>query len=250
MSDDGQPPFSHNVTPIRPGVTDKSIAPDRQPTLADSRTTHGSRSTRHTGGKYCDAKKKQSEGTCHRPAGWGTDHLGVGRCKLHGGASPNGNKAAEVERAEIEVRAAERALRSLTPLNEAATPIDNPLAALAELAGEAIRWKNIAAAFTSTLRDIRYQATSTDEEGNVKGMTEQIRGEVIVFERALARCESILVAIARLNIDERMVRIDEQLADRLMSAFDAGMDVLKVSDVDRERAEAEVGRRVRKLIAS
>lgn len=26
--------------------------------------------------------------TCHRPAGWGTDHPGQGPCKLHGGASP------------------------------------------------------------------------------------------------------------------------------------------------------------------
>jgi hypothetical protein len=35
----------------------------------------------------CGANKK-SGGTCRRPSGWGTDHPGVGRCKLHGGASP------------------------------------------------------------------------------------------------------------------------------------------------------------------
>lgn len=27
---------------------------------------------------------------CQRPAGWGTNHPGEGRCKLHGGASPRG----------------------------------------------------------------------------------------------------------------------------------------------------------------
>lgn len=26
---------------------------------------------------------------CRRPAGWGTSHLHVGRCKLHGGSTPN-----------------------------------------------------------------------------------------------------------------------------------------------------------------
>ncbi len=36
---------------------------------------------------YCGADKK-SGGTCRRPAGWGTDHPGVGKCKLHGGATP------------------------------------------------------------------------------------------------------------------------------------------------------------------
>jgi len=27
---------------------------------------------------------------CQRRAGWGTDHVGEGRCKQHGGASPSG----------------------------------------------------------------------------------------------------------------------------------------------------------------
>lgn len=36
----------------------------------------------------CGAKKRQGEGDCTRPAGWGTDHVGQGRCKLHGGSNP------------------------------------------------------------------------------------------------------------------------------------------------------------------
>lgn len=35
----------------------------------------------------CGARKKQGPGTCKQKAGWGTDHVGTGRCKLHGGAS-------------------------------------------------------------------------------------------------------------------------------------------------------------------
>ena len=42
----------------------------------------------------CGARKKQSEGNCARPAGWGTDHPGYGKCKLHGGCVPSGRKAA------------------------------------------------------------------------------------------------------------------------------------------------------------
>lgn len=42
--------------------------------------------------KLCGAKKTQG-GTCSQPAGLGTDHLGHGHCKFHGGATPNGEKA-------------------------------------------------------------------------------------------------------------------------------------------------------------
>ncbi|KIL36217.1 hypothetical protein SD71_09735 [Cohnella kolymensis] len=34
----------------------------------------------------CEAKGRGGK-PCQRPAGWGTSHVGVGRCKLHGGAS-------------------------------------------------------------------------------------------------------------------------------------------------------------------
>ncbi len=35
----------------------------------------------------CGAEAKSSKRPCRRPAGWGTDHVGQGRCKLHGGVS-------------------------------------------------------------------------------------------------------------------------------------------------------------------
>lgn len=36
----------------------------------------------------CGAKAKGTGKPCRRPQGWGTDHPGAGRCKLHGGATP------------------------------------------------------------------------------------------------------------------------------------------------------------------
>ena len=38
-------------------------------------------------GEHCNARNR-SGSYCELPAGWGTDHVGEGRCKLHGGASP------------------------------------------------------------------------------------------------------------------------------------------------------------------
>lgn len=47
--------------------------------------------------RLCGAKKKQPpHGPCTKTAGWGTDHPGLGKCKLHGGSggAPSGNKNA------------------------------------------------------------------------------------------------------------------------------------------------------------
>lgn len=43
----------------------------------------------------CDSPRRQKEGTCTRPAGWGTPHPGHGRCKLHGGSTPSHIAAAQ-----------------------------------------------------------------------------------------------------------------------------------------------------------
>jgi hypothetical protein len=45
-------------------------------------------------GPQCGATNRAGT-PCQQTAGWGTDHAGVGRCKLHGGASPAGRKAAQ-----------------------------------------------------------------------------------------------------------------------------------------------------------
>lgn len=35
----------------------------------------------------CYAQLRKKDGYCKKVAGWGTDHVGIGRCKLHGGSS-------------------------------------------------------------------------------------------------------------------------------------------------------------------
>lgn len=65
-----------------------------------------------TGRLLCGARRKQGEGTCTRPAGWGTPHVGIGRCKLHGGCSPN-----HIEHAKAQLRTlAPAAVRKLQDL--------------------------------------------------------------------------------------------------------------------------------------
>lgn len=62
------------------------------------------------GGFYCGSGRSRrqmaAEGDdghphCRVRAGWGTDHAGVGRCKLHGGASPAASARARLRMAEL-----------------------------------------------------------------------------------------------------------------------------------------------------
>lgn len=51
-------------------------------------------------GEYCNARKSDSgtfEGYCDARAGAGTDHLGDGRCKWHGGGTPRGEDSPHFE---------------------------------------------------------------------------------------------------------------------------------------------------------
>lgn len=49
---------------------------------------------------HCGAKLKRGDGTCGKPAGWGTDHVGWGNCRLHAGSTTTGRKHAKQLRQE------------------------------------------------------------------------------------------------------------------------------------------------------
>lgn len=64
--------------------------------------TSGAGSDATHGGTKCGAKKKQGAGYCTRVAGYNTDHLGEGRCHLHGGATPiKHGRYSKVKRKEL-----------------------------------------------------------------------------------------------------------------------------------------------------
>lgn len=72
--------------------------PDGRYGVGKGRSVTGMHTT-DFGVRLCMAKKRQSNGECHRIAGWGTDHPGYGRCKNHGGSAPNGRLKAYKEMA-------------------------------------------------------------------------------------------------------------------------------------------------------
>lgn len=165
---------------------------------------------------------------CGHPAGWGTDHPGIGRCKNHGGSTPSHRLAAAKEQAR---RTADEALRLLG--REGVRPVVNPLEALAELAGEIVATKDI---FRERVAELRAEAWRySDDKGG-----EQLRAEIAMYERALDRSARVLADIARLKIDERLMAITEQQGQTLAAVITVVLERLDLG----EQAE-----RVRDLVA-
>lgn len=164
---------------------------------------------------------------CGNRAGKSTDHVGSGNCANHGGASPSGRIAA----------ARARALAELAALD--VEPVGDPLNQLTLLAGQAVAWKNAMAGRVNHLASLRYEGP---------GAGEQLRAEVALWERALDRCERVLTAMIRLNIDERLAKISEQQSCVLEQCLRGAIADLGLGLESQERAAQALGRRL-KLVA-
>ncbi|MFJ8309816.1 MULTISPECIES: hypothetical protein [unclassified Streptomyces] len=180
--------------------------------------------------RYCGAQRKQQPGTCTRPAGWGTDHAGAGRCKLHGGSTPNQKTSAARQRVEAEARAV------LAKLGVA--PVEDPLKQLLALAGQVLAWQKATAELVNRLDAVRYQSDTGSE---------QIRAEVLLYERAMDRAVAVLTAIARLNIEERLATISEKQVDVLVRAVEAALASVGIRGEDAVEAKRIVARHLRAL---
>ena len=156
----------------------------------------------------CGAKRRQGEGTCRKPAGAGTDHPGVGRCRLHAGRTPSHRRAGQD-------RLIEKGARTMLE-RENLVPVDNPLQQLQLLAAEIVACKDVLADKVEKLAfvDQRGQSGARGPQG----------GLLSAYERALDRSTAVMVDMARLGIDERLVRLSEAQAELMKRVIVAVLD--------------------------
>lgn len=128
-------------------------------------------------------------------------------CRMHGGSTPGGLATGRRVQAEAQMGA------TLGRLGY--RPVSDPLTALADVAGEIMAWKDLAAAHVARLQEMA-------RDNEISG-SEEVRASITVFERAMDRAASTLVAIAKLNIDERLARISEQRAAAMAEVFRRAM---------------------------
>ncbi|MEV5472749.1 hypothetical protein ACIRH0_04105 [Streptomyces sp. NPDC093675] len=181
--------------------------------------------------RRCTARKKGKDGKKgERCKAWALKGQTV--CRVHGGAAPQNLAAGE--RRVAEERLEEETRRALAILN--VPPVENPLTALSELAGQVIAWKNALADRVNELHRIRY----TDDKN-----AEQLRSEVALYERAMDRCVNVLGTIGRLRIDERLAAISEQQATTVIGAIEAALAHAGVTGPAASAAKAVAARHLR-----
>lgn len=149
-------------------------------------------------------------------------------CWNHGGAAPRVQNKARERVAEADI------VRTLARLD--VKPVDNPLTALSQLAGEIVAFKDELARRLNQLHSIRYE----DAKGG-----EQLRSEVVLYERALDRTVTVLATIARLNIDERLAKINAEQAELMKTVLAGGMTDAGLDTGQRTEVLGHVTRRLR-----
>jgi len=151
-------------------------------------------------------------------------------CRYHGGAAPQAKAAAVRRQVEVEAR------QVLAELG--VSPVADPFEALLKLAGQVLAWQAATAALVNRLDGIRYQGANG---------AEQLRAEVALYERAMDRAVTVLSAIARLNIDERLVAVTERQADAVVSAINAALEAAGVDGDQAEQARRAAARHLRSV---
>jgi len=106
--------------------------------------------------------------------------------------------------------------------------VTNPLDELSYLVSEVLTYKDYCAMQVAKLRgDERYEGRGG----------EQLRAEVALYERSLDRAGKMLVEWSRLNIDERLARIEEAKAAAILEVIRRALMAAELDEDTRKIAE-------------
>lgn len=210
----------------------------------------------------CGARKRGG-GTCGLAPGWGTDHPGVGKCKLHGGSTPNHRKAAAVELAHQE------ASRMVRAAGVDQDPIEHLLESLHMAAALVTVWGTLASTIDDNAEDqaaeaerirgeLGYELDDDDESPyklRVKSKDPMlvldrhgqagIHPYVLQYEKAIERRAKLAKLCVDAGIAERQIRIAERQGQLIAQAINGILDALKIKRTPK--VIQTVGRELRKL---
>jgi hypothetical protein len=158
-------------------------------------------------------------------------------CKTHGGRAPQTKAAAVYRVAEASALSALHRLGDVERLS-------NPLEALSQNAAEAWQWKEFLRGQVAELPSL----TERTPDG-----VERPRAVVILYERSLDRCAAITATMAKLNIDDRLYKLNNRIAvaqgERLHAAYKRGLDRLGLTDEQAARAPSVLAEVLQELVA-
>ena len=151
---------------------------------------------------------------------WAMAHQEV--CSWHGGLAPQARTAAAERAAEAAAR------KALAPYMADCEAVPDPLTALLKMAGEILAFKTYVGGRVAQL--------DADQWRYDTAVAEQVRGEIQLYERALDRAAHVLGLICRLNLDERLVRLNERQGSLITEVFEKLLDGLGLPPAEHRRA--------------
>lgn len=178
----------------------------------------------------CTATSKRSQERCKRAPVPGSTV-----CPVHGGSAPQVRRAAEQR---LAVRAVEADAAAALAAEGVALDGD-PYALLEALAAETLVLKSGWAARVAALGpNVRYESAAGSE---------QIRAEVVMYERFIGKATKLLEILVRLGLDERRVEVQERLADQFSRVINGVLGDLELSPEQAGRAPVLIARHLRLL---
>lgn len=173
-------------------------------------------------------------------------------CRNHGGSAPQVKRKAELR------LVSEKAAKTVSALG-GWSPVTDPLSALADVAGEVLAVKDHLRGLVERIveRERQIQAdavhlVAAEFSGEQVGLripdakgAEQMRAEFTAYMAMLNSAVATLATIAKLNIDERMARIDEARAAMIGEALRRAWAEVGVTGEAQTRGMATFARHLR-----
>lgn len=172
-------------------------------------------------------------------------------CVAHGGRAPQ--VKAKAARNIVEGQA----LKAVSALG-AWSPVTDPLSALADVAGEVTAVKDFLRGLVEQIVEREHRAARSPVMGAVDRLVgeealrmpddkgaEQMNAKFQAYMTMLDRTVSTLATIAKLNIDERMARIDEARAEMIREALRRAFAEAGLAGEQQTRGLAAFGRHLR-----
>lgn len=151
-------------------------------------------------------------------------------CRMHGGSAPQVKAAAARNLVETEVKATVLRIGSHAPITD-------PLGALGEVAGEVLAVKNY---LRKMVDSIEGSMRTTDDKN-----AEQMRAEMTAYSASLRDAVQTLAIIAKLNIDERLARIEEAKKAMIIEALRRAWAEMGIGGEAQTRGMATFSRHLR-----
>lgn len=213
------------------------------------------------GPKLCGAKTRRGR-PCKRPAGAGTNHPGIGRCKLHGGSTRNHVIAAAKIAAEREAQ------RMVARAGVDADPIEHLLESLHRAAALVEVWGAMVAAIDEAAEEeaksageirgaLGYDHADPDSHDELvvwsrdRMMALNRHGEAQVhpyvreYQAALERRAKFAKLCIDAGIAEKHVQLLERQVELAQKAFEATLGELDLSAADKQKVRRGYARHLR-----